>query len=146
MTVVSLSPCGINTPHIHPRAVEFLILVEGSNVRFGSVLENGLVRPGENQEIAGKLNRLQATVFPQGSMHWQFNDACENALLVAALNSGKPGTSQMAQNLFSLNAAVLNATLGATSTIGGKGIEDFKSSIPINLARDVHSCLTRCGL
>jgi hypothetical protein len=146
MTVVSLSPCGINTPHIHPRAVEFLILVEGSNVKFGSVLENGLVRSGENQEIAGKLNRLQATVFPQGSMHWQFNDACENALLVAALNSGNPGTSTMAQNFFSLNAGVLNATLGAPSTIGGKRIEDFRSAIPTNLAQDVHSCLARCGM
>jgi hypothetical protein len=100
MTVVSLEPCGINTPHIHPRAVEFLILVEGSNLRFGSVLENGLVKPGEDQEIAGTLNKLEATVFPQGSMHWQFNDACEKAVIVAALNSGNPGTSQICAELF----------------------------------------------
>jgi hypothetical protein len=69
MTVVFLEPCGINTPHIHLRAAEFLILVEGSNLKFGSVLENGLVKPSENQEIAGTLNRLKATVFSQGSMH-----------------------------------------------------------------------------
>jgi hypothetical protein len=144
MTVVSLEPCGINTPHIHPRAVEFLILVEGSNLKFGSVLENGLVKPGENQEIAGTLNKLEATVFPQGSMHWQFNDACEKAVMVAALNSGNPGTSQMAQNFLSLNAGVLNATLGFPSTIGGRKIEDFRSAIPANLAQDVHSCLAKC--
>jgi hypothetical protein len=145
MTVVSLEPCGINTPHIHPRAVEFLILVEGSNLRFGSVLENGLVKPGEDQEIAGTLNKLEATVFPQGSMHWQFNDACEKAVIVAALNSGNPGTSQIAQNFFSLNAGVLNATLGFPSTIGGRKIEDFHSVIPANLAQDVKSCLAKCG-
>jgi hypothetical protein len=145
MTVVSLEPCGINTPHIHPRAVEFLILVEGSNLRFGSVLENGLVRPGEDQEIAGTLNKLEATVFPQGSMHWQFNDACEKAVIVAAFNSGNPGTSQIAQNYFSLNAGVLNATLGYPSTIGGRKIEDFRSVIPANLAQDVKSCLAKCG-
>lgn len=145
MTVVSLKLCGINTPHIHPRAVEFLILVEGSNLRFGSVLENGLVRPSEDQEIAGTLNKLEATVFPQGSMHWQFNDACEKAVIVAALNSGNPGTSQIAQNFFSLNDGVLNATLGFPSTIGGRKIEEFRSIIPANLAQDVNSCLAKCG-
>jgi hypothetical protein len=144
MTVVFLEPCGINTPHIHPRAAEFLILVEGSNLKFGSVLENGLVKHGENQEIAGTLNRLEATVFSQGSMHWQFNDGCEKAVMVAALNSGNPGTSQIAQNFLSLNAGVVNATLGSPSTIDGRKIEDFRSAIPANLAQDVSSCLARC--
>jgi hypothetical protein len=57
MTLVFLEPCGINTPHIHPRATEFLVLVEGSNLQFGSFLENGLVSPGQNQEVAGTLDR-----------------------------------------------------------------------------------------
>lgn len=55
-TVVFLEPCGINTPHVHPRAAEFLTLIEGSNLRFGSILEDGLVKPGGNQEITGTLN------------------------------------------------------------------------------------------
>jgi hypothetical protein len=144
MTVLFLEPCGINTPHIHPRAAEFLILVQGSNLRFGSVLENGLVDAGQNQEIAGTLNRLEATVFAQGSMHWQFNDACEQAVVVAALNSGNPGTSQMAQNFMSLNAGVVNATLGFPSNIRGRKVEEVRSAIPANLAQDVSSCLARC--
>jgi hypothetical protein len=146
MTVVSLAPCGINTPHIHPRAAEFLILVKGNNVRFGSVLENGLVRPGENQEITGTLSKFEATVFAQGSMHWQFNDACGDAVVVAALNSGNPGTSQIAQNFLSLNAGVVNATLGFPRLVGGRTLEDFRSALPANLAQDVHNCLARCGL
>jgi hypothetical protein len=146
MTVVSLAPCGINTPHIHPRAAEFLILVEGSNVRFGSVLENGLVKPGENQEITGTLNKLEATVFAQSSMHWQFNDACENAVVVAALNSGNPGTSQMAHNFLSLNAGVVNATLGFPRIVGGRTFKDFRLALPADLAQDMHVCLARCGL
>jgi hypothetical protein len=60
MTVISLKPCGINTPHSHLRAAEMLIPINGT-VRFGSVLENGLVKPGENQEIAGTLNPFQVT-------------------------------------------------------------------------------------
>jgi hypothetical protein len=108
------------------------------------VLENGLVRPGENQEIAGTLNMLEATVFAQGSMHWQFNDACEPAIVLATFNSGNPGTSSIAQNFASLNAGVVNATLGFPAGIGGRKIEDVRSAIPANLAQDVDGCLARC--
>ncbi|KAF3031689.1 hypothetical protein E8E12_000578 [Didymella heteroderae] len=145
LTAVFLEPCGINTPHVHPRANEFLVLVQGSNVRFGSVLENGLVASGQNQEIAGVLGQLEGTIFPQGSVHYQFNDACEKALLIAALDSNDPGTSSMAQNLFSLNADVLNATLGYPKTIDGRNFEEFRNAIPTNLAQDVVKCLARCG-
>jgi hypothetical protein len=145
MTIGTLEPCGINTPHIHPRATEFLILVEGSNLRFGSVLENGLVAPGQSQEIAGHLDKLQATMFPPGSMHYQFNDACERATFVASFNSEDPGTSQMAQNLFSLNSEVVNATLGFPRTVNGISIDEFRRALPPNLALDVQGCMARCS-
>jgi hypothetical protein len=38
MTVVFFQPWWHYDAHIHPRVAEFLILVEVSNVRFGSVL------------------------------------------------------------------------------------------------------------
>jgi hypothetical protein len=121
-----------------------LVLVQGSNLRFGSVLENGLVAPGQNQEIAGALGQYEGTIFPQGSIHYQFNDACEKAVFLAALDSNNPGTSSMAQNFFSLNTGVLNATLGYPKTIDGRNYEAFKKAIPPNLAQDVGSCLARC--
>lgn len=34
-------PCAINLPHIHPRATEFLYLIEGDFLRVGFVEENG---------------------------------------------------------------------------------------------------------
>ncbi|OAL44959.1 RmlC-like cupin [Pyrenochaeta sp. DS3sAY3a] len=144
-TLGFLEPCGINTPHVHPRATEFLTLVEGSNLKFGYVLENGLVKAGQNPEIAGALNKFEGTVFPQGSIHFQFNDNCEKATFVAALNSEDPGTSQVAQNFFALNANVLDATLGLPNTIDGKNIEEFRKLIPANLAQDVDTCLARCN-
>lgn len=143
-TLAFLEPCGINTPHVHPRATEFLTLVEGSNLKFGYVLENGLVAAGQNPEIAGTLNKFEGTVFPQGSIHFQFNDNCDDAVFVAALNSEDPGTSQIAQNFFALNEQVVNATLGFPSTINGKNIEEFRKYIPANLAQDVDVCLKRC--
>jgi len=143
-TLGFLEPCGINTPHVHPRATEFLTLVEGSNLKFGYVLENGLVKAGQNQEIAGTLNKFEGTVFPQGSIHFQFNDNCEKATFVAALNSEDPGTNQIAQGFFALNANVIDATLGLPNTIDGKNIEEFRKAIPANLAQDMDVCMARC--
>lgn len=139
-----MEPCGINTPHLHPRATEFLTLVEGSNLKFGYVLENGLVDSRQNPEIAGVLGRFEGTVFPQGSIHFQFNDNCEKATFVASLNAEDPGTTQVAQGFFALNAGVVNASLGFPKTIDGKNIQDFRQVIPANLAQDVDGCLARC--
>ncbi|KAF1942449.1 RmlC-like cupin [Clathrospora elynae] len=144
-TLGFLEPCGINTPHVHPRATEFLTLVEGANLKFGYVLENGLVKPGENPEVAGYLNQYQGTVFAQGSIHYQFNDNCENAVFVAVLNSEDPGTNQVAQGFFALNAQVVNATLGFPKSIDGKNIEEFRKLIPANLAQDMDVCLAKCN-
>ncbi|KAL1643809.1 hypothetical protein SLS61_009125 [Didymella pomorum] len=145
-TLGFLEPCGINTPHVHPRATEFLTLVEGANLKFGYVLENGLVTaPKSNQEIAGYLNKFEGTVFPQGSIHFQFNDNCDKATFVASLNSEDPGTSQVAQNFFALNSQVVNATLGMPKEINGKNIEQFRQYIPANVAQDMDVCLKRCN-
>ncbi|KAJ4383190.1 hypothetical protein N0V86_001233 [Didymella sp. IMI 355093] len=145
-TLGFLGPCGINTPHVHPRATEFLTLVEGSNLKFGYVLENGLLKDAaKNPEIAGTLDKFQGTVFPQGSIHFQFNDNCANATFVASLNSEDPGTSQVAQNFFALDSQVLNATLGFPSEINGKNFDDFRKYIPANLASDMAVCLQKCN-
>lgn len=79
-----------------------------------------------------------------GSIHFQFNDACESATFVASLNSEDPGTSQVAQNFFALDAGVVNATLGFPKTIDGKNIEQFRKAIPPNLAQDVDNCFVKC--
>jgi hypothetical protein len=130
---------------VHPRATEFLTLVEGSDLKFGYVLENGLVKTGRNPEIAGFLNKFEGTVFPQGSIHFQFNDNCEKATFVATLDSDNPGTNQVAQGFYSLNAGVVDATLGFPKQIDGQNIEKFRKRIPANLAQDVDVCLAMCN-
>ena len=104
-----------------------------------------LVGPDENQEIAGVLRPFEGTLFPQGSIHYQFNDGCEKAVFVAALDSNDPGTSSVAQNFFSLDAGVLNATLGYPKTVDGRNFEASRKAIPANLAQDVGRCLARCS-
>ncbi|KAH9869178.1 hypothetical protein IAQ61_006383 [Plenodomus lingam] len=143
-TMAFIEPCGINAPHVHPRADEWVTLVEGSNLHFGYVLENGLVAAGQKSEIAGKLNKYEGTIFPMGSIHYQFNNNCKKAVTVSSLNSEDPGTSLVAQGFFALNAGVVNATLGFPKSIDGSNIEQFRSMIPANLVQDVDNCLAKC--
>jgi len=139
-TVAFLGPCGINTPHTHPRATEFLTVVEGS-VDTGFVLENGFTN-----EVATNLQKFQGTVFPVGSIHYQVNNNCEPATFVATLNKADPGTSQIAQNYFALNRDVVNATLGFPETLDGKDIDQFRAGLPANLALGIDKCLAKCGI
>jgi hypothetical protein len=142
-TVAFLNPCGINTPHVHPRATEFLTVVQGA-ISFGMILENGLVDAGNKAEINGTLQTFQGTVLPVGSIHYQFNPTCEPAVFVATLNSEDPGTSQVAQGFFGLNGEVVNATLGFPKTLDGRDIESFRQRLPANLAQAVDTCLAAC--
>ena len=80
----------MNTPHTHPRANEILYLVSGQ-MQAGFIEENGA------RFVNNTLTPGQGTLFPQGSIHYQFNTGCEPALFVAALNDEDPGTSQIAQ-------------------------------------------------
>jgi hypothetical protein len=129
---------------VHPRATEFLTVVDGE-IDFGYILENGLVAAGENAEVAGTLHQFEGTVFPQGSIHYQINNQCQPATFVAALNSEDPGTSQVAQNFFGLNADVVNATLGFPKTIDGSNIEQFRKHLPVNIAKSVDICIAKCN-
>ncbi|KAF4536297.1 putative spherulin-1b precursor protein [Lasiodiplodia theobromae] len=145
-TVGFLGPCGLNTPHTHPRATEFLTLVDGEKLDFGFIVENGLVADGNNAEAAGSLGRLGGAVFPIGSIHYQFNPTCKNATFVATLTNEDPGTSQMAQNFFGLNGDIVQATLGFPEQLDGADLESFKANIPANVALGVEQCLQTCNI
>ena len=130
---------------MHPHATEFITLVAGSDLKFGYTLETGLIEACSNPEIAGYLNKFEGTVFPQGSIHFQFNDNCEKATFVATLYSRNPGTDQVAQGFYSLNVGDADATLGFPKQIDGRNIEKFRDHIPANLAQDVDFCLAICN-
>ncbi|KAJ9625643.1 hypothetical protein H2203_004402 [Taxawa tesnikishii (nom. ined.)] len=133
-----LNPCGMNTPHIHPRATEFLTVTSGT-VMTGFVLENGfLPLPG------GLTTQINTTLSAnQGT----FNPTCDNATFVAALNSADPGASQIAQNFFSLDAGIVDASIGFNNIpeqITPDTIEQFRQHIPPNLALAVDECKKTC--
>jgi len=139
---IFFAPCGLNTPHIHPDATEFLTVVTDSNIETGMVLENGFTT-----ELKTNLTLFQGTVFPQGSIHWQQNLDCYPAVAMAALNSEDPGASSIAQNfLINTSGDIVDASLGFPKTIDANNFADFKKAIPVTLAKGVEECLIRCNI
>ncbi|KAJ7143951.1 RmlC-like cupin domain-containing protein [Mycena epipterygia] len=135
-----VEPCGLNIPHLHPRANEFFTVIDG-------ILDTGFVQEnGFNTEIETQLGKLQGTVFPMGSIHYQQNPTCSPAVFVAALNNEDPGRSDLATSFWMLPSDVVDAALGFPETIGGGNIEAWRSRIPAGLAAGVDSCLKACNL
>lgn len=60
----------MNTPHTHPRATEILYAVNGT-LTSGTIGENG------SRFVFNTIYPGQASVFPQGSVHYQSNEGCE---------------------------------------------------------------------
>jgi hypothetical protein len=141
---IFFQPCGLNTPHIHPRATEFFTLTTPSKegMRTGFVMENG-----QTGEFNTTITQYQGTVFPQGSIHWQQNLDCEPAVGVAGLNSEDPGASSIAQNfLINTSADIIDATLGFPREINANNFAQFRSNIPASLANGVQECFQRCNI
>ncbi|KAJ7730952.1 spherulin-1B precursor [Mycena olivaceomarginata] len=135
-----VEPCGLNIPHLHPRANEMFTVIDG-------ILDTGFVQEnGFNTEIQTQLGKYQATVFPMGSIHYQQNPTCSPAVFVASLNSEDPGRSDIATSFWMLPSDVVDAALGFPETIGASTIDAWRAHLPVNLAAGVDSCLKSCGL
>ncbi len=75
MTVAFLGPCGMNTPHTHPRATEMLYLVNGS-------ITTGMIPENTARFVFNQLQAGQAQVFLKGSIHYQQNELCDPVMFV----------------------------------------------------------------
>jgi hypothetical protein len=135
------NPCGLNTPHIHPRASEFFTVATPGRIETGFVLENMLTT-----EFNTTLTQFQGTVFPQGSIHFQQNLECTPQVGISGLNSEDPGASSIAQNFFALDPAVIDATLGFPKQIDASNFAQLKKAIPTPFALGIESCLQRCNI
>jgi len=136
MTIGFLGPCGINTPHTHPRATEINFSVNGT-LRAGLLTENGA------RFVINDLTPGVASVFPQGAIHFEMNMGCETALFVAAFNDEDPGVNSIAQRFFGLAPDIVGASLGGLGVTEVVGLENL---IPDNVVAGTDECLRRCGL
>ena len=141
MSTGFMNPCGLNKPHVHPRASEFLTLVKGANVKTGLILENGLTT-----QLSTTLSLYQGAIFPQGSIHYEFNDNCDPAVFIGAFSNDDPGVSTIGQNFFALNPDVVDADLGFPAQLDGTNIMQFDQAIPKSFSLGPKECLQRCGI
>ncbi|KAL7282395.1 RmlC-like cupin [Trametes coccinea BRFM310] len=136
MTIGYLGPCGMNTPHTHPRATEMLYVVNGS-ISSGMIAENGA------RFVFNKVDAGSAMIFPKGSIHFQQNEGCEPITFVAALNNEDPGVESIAQRYFGLPPDVVAASLG---DLGVQEVAGIEAMIPDSFALGTQECLDRCGI
>lgn len=132
---------GLDSMHIHNRATEIVVLVKGSSLHTGFVMEDG-----DNAPVLAQIGLYQAVVRPQGAIHYEFNDNCEEAVFVAALGSEDPGVSRISQNYFIEDAALIHAALGYPDFISPENITAFAHTIPLAFALGAQACLKRCGI
>jgi hypothetical protein len=142
MNFATVGPCGLLAPHVHPRANEYFVVVDGE-IDFGYTLEIGLLNPpAPNPEIQGKLKKYQGTLFPQGSTHYQVNDSgdCKPANIFAALSSEDPGTTP-----FLLKSAKGNGTV-AQRQVEASDIGGLRELLPEHIVKIVDECIVRCKI
>ena len=82
-----------------------------------------------------EIGLYQATIRPQGSMHWEFNDHCESAVFVASLGNEDPGVSRSAQNFFINPQDVVEADLSYPDWLVSVNTTDFRAVLPAAFAQ-----------
>ncbi len=156
MAMGFVNPCGLNVPHSHPRASEFLTVVQGELVA-GLVLEqdpggagnlNGTNPVGPTPIVNATLSNFTGFLFPQGETHFQFNPTCEPALFAAAFDNADPGRTQLAANFFSIvpDDILLSAIGGDPELLDAARLDEIRDKIPMAFAELIDSCAKKCGI
>jgi oxalate decarboxylase/phosphoglucose isomerase-like protein (cupin superfamily) len=137
LSVGRMAPCGLATPHYHPRAAEFLYMLSGEAIQTGFILENGA------RFVEQILNTNQGFLYPGTAFHYQANLGCTPATFVAGFNHEDPGVATVGQNFFGLPPNVTDVILG---DIGIDEATRIARLIPDTFAIGIQSCLTRCNI
>ncbi|KAI0164093.1 spherulin-1A [Xylariaceae sp. FL1272] len=136
MSWVVLGPCAMQPPHYHPRAANYITVVNGS-------IQTWMVTENNEPLVTNVLQQGQMTIFPTGSLHTMQNMGCKNATIITALSSEDPGTQTLASALFRLPWDIVNAAFGY------QNISQMNGTIPA-LAGGVISgelqCRKLCGI
>ncbi|KAH9728231.1 Germin-like protein subfamily 1 member 17 [Citrus sinensis] len=118
---IDYAPYGQRPPHIHPRASEILLVLEGT-LHVGFVTSDQL----NNTLISKVLNKGDAFVFPIGLIHFQFNIGKTNAVAYSALNSQFPGEITIADAVFGANPPINPDFLAKAFQLDPKTVKDLQ--------------------
>ena len=135
-SLFNIEPCGINLPHVHPRATELLYVISGTNLQTAFVEEN------RGRVIVNEIGMGEATFFPEGLIHYQQNLSCEPAMYISALNNEDPGVVTITTQFFQFPEEVLQGALGQDAY----QVHELIAGLPGNPAEGHKACRQRCGL
>jgi hypothetical protein len=138
LAVNTLAPCGFIQPHVHPRANEFTVVVQGK-LMAQYIAETGAVM------VTNELPTFSATLFPQGAIHASFNPFCEEAKAVSAFTSNDAGIQFVAANFFGMEDDLATGTLGGENVISKEELAKVRGGNPGNPFLS-EECMVRCGL
>jgi oxalate decarboxylase/phosphoglucose isomerase-like protein (cupin superfamily) len=151
-----VNPCALNTPHWHPRANEFLTVVQGKLIGailleddrgFGNVVGGAPPVIGPYPQIETTLSNYTGMLFPKGLVHWQFNPECEPAVFVAGFDIADPGRVEAARGFFSGTPdEVLQASTGYSEFLTPQQIKGLRPTLTSDFTSIVESCAKRCGI
>ena len=131
-----IEPCGINLPHIHPRATEMFYVVEGQ-------FQTGFLEENEGRLILNDLVKGETTFFPKGLIHFEQNLGCKNAIFLSAFNHEDPGVVTLPNRLFEIPIQALTSSFNTTDA---DSLNQIKSKLVNNPSRGIGECRARCGL
>ncbi|XP_024516930.1 germin-like protein 9-3 [Selaginella moellendorffii] len=109
----------VNPPHIHPRASELLLVLEGS-------LTVGLVDT-TNKLFVQKLETGDAFVFPKGLVHFQFNDGQYATKAISAFGSSNAGTVSIPATIFA--SGIDDQVLSKAFKVNTETIKTLKNAL-----------------
>jgi len=137
--IFTLNACGLVPPHTHPRSNEFIIVTQGT-VFTQFITETGSLL------ITNNLTTYSGTLFPQGSIHLEFNPTCEKAVFTAGFNDNDPGVSSIAANFLAFDPELIGANLGGDQVVSGADLENIRAGLPTDTIIAVADCLKACGI
>ncbi|XP_038986548.1 putative germin-like protein 2-1 [Phoenix dactylifera] len=113
---LDFAPYGVNPPHTHPRGTEILTVLEGT-------LYVGFVTSNPNQLFTKVLHEGDVFVFPQGLIHFQFNNGKNGAVAIAGLSSQNPGVITIANAVFGAKPPISDDVLAKAFQLDKKTVD-----------------------
>ncbi|KAI1071151.1 hypothetical protein LB507_009555 [Fusarium sp. FIESC RH6] len=143
LALAEIPGCSMITIHAHPRAAELFAVVSGQV--YTEAVPESFVLDSENKPrvIRNEIGAGEATVFYQGTMHYQINTDCDPTVALAAFSSEDAGFTGIAAGLFSVKDDALVNTFG--EVIAGEDIDKFREGISKQAGMKVDQCLKKCG-
>lgn len=118
---IDYAPFGLNPPHTHPRATEVLVVLEGT-ILVGFVTSNP-----ENKHYTKVLDKGDVFVFPQGLIHYQYNNWTTSAVAIAGLSSQNPGVVTVGNAVFGSTPPILDDVLAKAFQVSKETIDKIQA-------------------